>query len=262
MREIVFNEIEQIENILASKNAENVSIKQLLMLLVKYTYPNSGELSVKKYKRNIQDKVLTLKMQDGYEEYLYDSYIEKLCRNIKNGKLNKELKNITKIDITKKEMNIVKQGITDREKKLLFTLFVLAKSILVPTGWVNYEDNQILQYGNLKGCRKTDYYLMIHKLYKKGLMDFNHKIDSPGLKVELQDDLDNVEICITNFKNFGNQCLSYLKPGWKMCENCGRMIKVGNNKQKYCKKCAIEVEAKNKSIRNKKMYQNKKNSAK
>lgn len=245
MREIIFNEIAQIEKMINIKIVdEGISIKRFLLLLVKYYFEELKDFSVKKYKEKIQEIVHEFSMPIEYEDYKYDSYIERLCRNIKSGKIDNRLKNIDKIDVTKPEMDVVRQGNTDREKKLLFTMFVLAKSVLNPSGWVNYRDNIVMKYGNLMGCTKYQFHIMIHDLCQAGLMDFNHKIGVHGYKIELLDG--ETELSVTNFKNIGNQCLAYLKPDWKMCECCGRMIKPTNNRQKYCKKCAEKVRAEQK----------------
>ena len=50
--------------------------------------------------------------------------------------------------------------------------------------------------------------------------------------------------------------MAYLKPNYKMCENCNRLIKIKGNNTQYCKVCAKQKEIKSKEERNKKYYQN------
>jgi hypothetical protein len=158
---------------------------------------------------------------------------------------NIKIKEITSIPITQLEMNLISKCETDKEKKLLFTLYVLAKSILEPTGWVNYSDGQILEYGNLKGCTNLELHQILYDLREKGFITVNNLIGSSGYKVDLGQDITDVALTVVDFKNLGNQCLNYLKSDWKMCECCGRMIKIKGNigrPQKYCKKCGKKID--------------------
>lgn len=44
-------------------------------------------------------------------------------------------------------------------------------------------------------------------------------------------------------KNLGNQILAYLKPNYKQCTNCGKLIKIkskGGRPNEYCDECAKE----------------------
>ena len=59
MRKIIFDEKEQIEDILDSKIVKNISIKGLLILLVKYFYEEHKESKTKEYKKYIQQVVNT-----------------------------------------------------------------------------------------------------------------------------------------------------------------------------------------------------------
>lgn len=251
MKKIIFDEKQQIEDIIAKKTLEKISIKRFLTLMVKYYFEEYKDLSAKAYKKIIQDKVLEFDMPLSYEEHLYDSYIDKLCRNIKNGKLNSKLKIIDKINITPNELNLVRCCDTDREKKLLFTLYVLAKTVLQPTGWVNYTDRQILDYANLKGVTYLQMHKIIHKIYLLGWMEFNHKIGVSGYKVDLDDESEK-GLVITEFENFGNQYIIYERPEIMMCNKCKRLVKRNSNSQKYCKKCANLIEKEQWSIRQQK----------
>ena len=41
-------------------------------------------------------------------------------------------------------------------------------------------------------------------------------------------------------QNLGNLFLSYIKPNYKQCEKCGKLIKIKGNKTMYCNKCLKE----------------------
>lgn len=43
-------------------------------------------------------------------------------------------------------------------------------------------------------------------------------------------------------KNLGNQILAELKPNYKQCVNCGKMIKIKGKNSRYCDDCARKAE--------------------
>lgn len=47
---------------------------------------------------------------------------------------------------------------------------------------------------------------------------------------------------VYQMQNLGNLFLSYIKPNYKQCEKCGKLVKIKGNKTMYCKKCAEENE--------------------
>lgn len=67
---------------------------------------------------------------------------------------------------------------------------------------------------------------------------------------------EDVLITITDFENIGLY-LDYNNhiDGVITCENCNKIIKVKNNKQKYCKDCAKEVKSQQDRIADKKYKQ-------
>ena len=45
---------------------------------------------------------------------------------------------------------------------------------------------------------------------------------------------------VYQMQNLGNLFLSYIKPNYKQCEKCGKLIKIKGNKTMYCNKCLKE----------------------
>lgn len=250
---VIFNEKDFIEDILHSKVVKNISIKSLIRLLIQYYYEDCKQLNAEKYKLFICEKIDGLIMPGEYEAYKYDSYIKRVCYNIKKGVISNKLKMIKSIPITKNEIELVNKCESNQEKKFLFTLYVLAKSSLNPTGWVNYNYRTILNYANMKGTTSRQMHEIVHTLSQRGWMDYNHKIDASGFKVDL-DESDDIVMEITDFKNFGNQYMVYIDPSYKLCECCGRLIKKKNNKQKYCPKCAEMIQKQNDKEAKRKRY--------
>ena len=57
-------------------------------------------------------------------------------------------------------------------------------------------------------------------------------------------------------QNLGNLFLSYIKPNYKQCEKCGKLVKIkskNDHSTKYCNKCGYEV----KLLQNNGYYHNK-----
>ena len=46
---------------------------------------------------------------------------------------------------------------------------------------------------------------------------------------------------MVEMKNLGNQILAELKPNYKQCINCGKMIRIKGNKTMYCEDCAEKM---------------------
>ena len=49
---------------------------------------------------------------------------------------------------------------------------------------------------------------------------------------------DSIDFTIYEFENLGNTFLNKYKEGYKMCEVCGKLIKIKGANQKYCDKCS------------------------
>ena len=147
------------------------------------------------------------------------------------------------MNIYQSELDIINKCETNKEKKLLFTLFVLAKINGNNYGWVNNEIKDIFQLANITATIK-ERASMIYKLYKAGLIGQSQKIDNLSLKVELGQSDESTVLVIDSFENIGNQYIANFKPGWKMCECCGKLFKVKSEKDhssKYCKQCAYKT---------------------
>lgn len=42
---------------------------------------------------------------------------------------------------------------------------------------------------------------------------------------------------VYQMQNLGNLFLSYIKPNYKQCERCGKLVKIKGNNFYYCSKC-------------------------
>lgn len=250
---IIINEYDYVKNIIETKNIpKDISNKRLLIYIAKYFFDD--KLTKQEYKNVIFEEMKKFELPlNHYQEYKYDSYVTGLCEKLLSGELSHELRKIDSVDIYRSELDIIEQGESDKEKKLLFTLFVLAKINGTNSGWVNNEAKDIFSLANVTATIK-DRSLMIHKLYKAGLIGQTHKNDKLGYKVNIGVDVENIVISINSFENIGNQYIANFKSGWKMCVCCGKLFKTKGTNSKYCKACAREKELLSKEQRNKKYY--------
>ena len=252
----VFNEVELIRHVIETKEyPDGIGLKRFINMVLGYI-DKYGDIdkdvdNYVRYTIELLNSIDTLSYP-YYQEYKYAGYIKKQAKDLLKGKIKVDLKQIDKINITESEIALIKTAKTENERKLLFTLYVLAKTNTDVTGWVNFPDKIIFEYANLRLTNKQKAEC-IHSLYEQGLIQINMIIDKHGYKVQLCDD-SNVAMTINMFEDFGKQYLDKYKDGWKMCERCHKMIKVKGNRQKYCNKCAIEIHGEQKKASNRRKY--------
>ena len=184
---IIINEYNYVKQILDTKVIpKGVSNKRVLLYIAKYYF--NPVLSVNEMKKLVFEKMLEFKLSiDYYQEYKYDSYVKGICQKLLSNELSPEFRRIDSVNIYQSELDIISRGESDKEKKLLFTLFVLAKINGTNSGWVNNEIKDIFQLANVTATIK-DRALLLHKLYKAELIGQNRKNDKLGCKVELGKD--------------------------------------------------------------------------
>jgi len=242
---VIFNEREYIKNIIEEHDSKkNRRIRTLIKQLIKYYYTEYKNAPTKDYVQKILETIETFEYDDVvYREFMYYDYIKKTCKKAQKGEFNTYLRELEFIDVTEAELAVVSKGKNNREKKLLFTLYVLAKMFQYHSGWVNYPPSEIFKLANVS-LKYEDRFLLIHELYKAGLIQLNHIIGKTGYKVELHEDSPTA-VTVTLNKAFGNQYMAYIKgKDWTVCQECGRLVKKNSNHDfstKYCKRCAEKI---------------------
>lgn len=240
---IIVNELEYVKQILENKIIpKGVSNRRVLLYIAKYYYQDG--MSVAEFKDMVFAKMDEFQLNiKFYQKYKHDSYVKDICEKIISGEISTQFRDITSVDIYQSELDIIQQGENDRERKVLFTLFVLAKINMSGTGWVNNELKDIFQMANVTATIK-DRALMMYGLYGRGLVGQNHKTDKLGYKVQLGSNDEPIVTTVTSFENLGNQYIATFKDGWKMCEVCGKLYKVKSDmdfSSKYCKQCSYNI---------------------
>lgn len=259
---VIFNEKKYVQEIIEKHDKEKrINLNKLIKYIVRYYYEEYKDASIKDYVRKVLDVVNTFNYDEVYyREFMGDKIAKRLCKQAQKGELNCEFREIDSVSVTEAEMKIIEKGKNDRERKLLFTLYVLAKIYGYHSGWVNYPPTEIFRLANIT-LNYENRFLLIHELYKAGLIQLNHIIGKTGYKVELHED-SPVAITIPNDiydkpDHFGNQYMAFAKGvNWTLCHECGRLIRKHAPNQKYCRKCAENI---NKQKTKERMNENRRN---
>lgn len=151
---------------------------------------------------------------------------------------------IDHVDVTEAEIAKI-NGIEGRQpRRLAFTLLCVAKYWNAVrennNGWVNVSDKDIMGMANFTTSVSRQGKLF-RELRDAGLIRFSRRVDNLNTQVCFIDDTGPVALHITDFRNLGNQYLMYCGEPYFQCEQCGVVIKRGNNRHKYCPDCAAEM---------------------
>lgn len=236
----ILNEKEYVEEIINSSTLpEKMTVNAIITYLTKYYYTKCDSFS------DIIDKVCDQMSKFNidiryYQEYKCRNRVEKICNAIHNGKLDL-LKEYESIPLYKTEYDKIMSCENDKEKKFLFTVYILAR-YTDRYGWVYNPKNEIFKLANISSTTKG-HKEIIYNLLHGGLIKNTKKVDDVKIGVELADTSEEIVFEISDINNLGNQFMAHIKDGYKVCEgiNCGKLIKIKTNNQKYCPKCAKEM---------------------
>lgn len=196
-------------------------------------------------KKNV-NTIISL-MEDFYqEEFSQGPWIDLTERVIRTQlKNNQSLIEREFIPIYQSDIDIIQSLQNEKQQKLMFTAFVLAR-YQDKDGWIGlYRPKDIKDFFKLANVTlsTTNRYLMLGNLEKEGYFTGARKNDNINEKVNIEND--GIEVMrIYVLKNLGNQYLDKYKQGWKMCENCMKMIRIGSSAgrpRKYCNVCSLIV---------------------
>lgn len=237
--QIIINEYKYIQEMIKErKKKDDVSIYKLIRYMIMYYYPDFENKSAKSFQQFILNELSLFNFSlREYQEYQYAGYVLRMCRKYLKGELNHELRNFDSVSVTKAEIEKINKCEDEKERKVLFTIYALAKVSVNPTGWVNYSIQDIFKRANVT-MKALERFALIHRLYKHNFIKLNNIINKHGYYVKLEPESE-VDIIITDFMHIGNTYLHKYKDDWVMCQYCGRMIKYHGNGRppKYCKKC-------------------------
>lgn len=259
----ILNEREYIRNILVSKNkSDELPMGYFITLIAKYYY--AKDLDVQTLSDIVKKKISEFHIEN-YQEYKYHDKITCVCRNLFDGGINPSLKEREYIPIYENELKLINSLDNDRQKKLMFTLFTVAR-YMECDGWINKKDakgiSEVFKLANitLTSDKRNE---LLHELYHNGYISFGKKINNLNIKVQL-DDTGDIVYKVKDFKNIGNQYIGNFKKGYRQCRNinCGSIFKIHSKfgrPQQYCKKCSIKIDRDKARERMKDRYEEQKN---
>ena len=235
----IMNEKKYVEDLMElSKLPSEVSPNRMITLLTKYYYSSErNEQEVVDLVCSAMEKY-NLKIE-YYQDYLARNRIKRVFSSICNGR-TPLLKESDNIPLYQSEFNNIMSCSTDRERKILFVLYIIARHT-DKYGWVYLPDSDIYKLANVSKTSKNQPNIFYNLLQAKKIK-FTKRVDDLKVGVELSDGQEPIVLEIKEFKHMGNQLISFVREEYKMCEECGKLVKKTNNKKKYCKKCACEKE--------------------
>ena len=260
MKEFILNEKKYIEEILETHDNSKESLFQMIHYLSRYYYSTLEKRDIVKnvHKRDGSDeqaidyKVLNEQIDileklvheellkfnyDDYALYKWREEIRKACSL--TIKYNLTLKEFESIPLLSDELEKIQQCDTDREKKLLFTLYIFAR-YKGRNGRIDteYVKKTIFDLANINDTT-LEKHKIVASLRDKGFIFQNFINDDINIWVPMGTGEPVMEVL--SLDKLGNQILAYLKPGHKMCDKCGRIIKINNRVHRCCKTCAKKI---------------------
>lgn len=201
-----------------------------------------------------QDKEQTLNSIDNFMTKNHKSYNFISWQSIIKGIINKISKQdtikyneIKKITIYIEELEVIKNINNLRLEKLAFSLLVYSKIYNQmnnnETNWVNSPLKDVVSDTKM-AISKKDQRLMVNKLSSLGLVEVSKMVDCTNIKVLFAKLEGQIAFEITDFRDFIYEYLRWNGEKIGICEgkDCGRLIKISNNRQKYCSTCWKEKE--------------------
>lgn len=244
-KEILLDEKEYIENLLSTHNQQFISDKGFtktdIITMLSIYYKNKDSTIDSLYKQ-IDNDMLKFGFKDYYSANFYKIIMSK-CKYSLQKDLN--LKELKYIPIYNNEMEIIKTCTDNNGKKLLFTIYVLARYNDF-NGWTNNKIklNDYSRLANIR-CNCQNRNLLFYNLTKNCYIKQSFNISKFIYHVDLDKNDGNIVMKITNIKDLGNQLIAYLKDGYTTCSHCGKLIKIKSkydSSTKYCDECARKMD--------------------
>ena len=259
-KELLLNEKLYIENLLKTydkKSIENMGFSRTDVITMLSIYYNQRFSNIKDLYNQIDSDMLKFEFDDYYSEKFYKIIVSKAKYSLQK---ELKLKELDCIPIYENEMNEIMKCNNDNDKKLLFTIYVLARYNNF-NGWTNGKI-KLSDYSRLANirCNNEDRNLLFYNLKEQDFIQQSYNISKFIYHVDLNnDENEKVVLNITNIKNLGNQLMVYLKDGYKICQHCGKLIKIKSkfdSSTKYCEVCLKDIQDEQRKEINRKYYEN------
>lgn len=245
MKNVIFNEKRDIENIINSGSVTIETVNRVITSMAKYNLHILG----------MNDEDNKANIHQWLKKY-YSAYVETAYYAIINSKVKQaheyDLIYSDELLIYQPELDIISKLDNVRMEKVVFTLLCVAK---LQRNIFHYQNGKykmaltnIFKLARVH-IQSTKRDLFMHELLKMGLISAPFTVDGqerwvnciceegdPILTVSEQD-FDELAYLYLNWKNKG---------GYTRCQKCGKLIKQSKTKpRKYCEECGKDVEREN-----------------
>ena len=197
-----------------------------------------------------------------YKDYIMMDWIDLIKRIIRSIKKKGDfsLYKVDEVVVYQSELQQIRNINNLRLEKIAFVLLVYAKIFnkinKKDTNWVNAPYDDVFADAKIS-ANSLDKDLLVYKLKMLGLVKPSMKCNSENIKVLFVESDGEPAIVIKDFRNFVYEYLKYFEPNkYTECQNCGVLVHIKSNKQKYCSKCAREAELEKYKRYNKKRRNN------
>lgn len=235
---IILNEKKYVEEYLKKKELPNdIGLKFFFKLVGKTIY--NSEITRSEFVNKMYDIIKEFNISPLIiQEYQMKPLFETIYKNFVDKPERALLKEMDQIPLYQKEVDIINTATADIEKRVLATCYILAR-VMGGSGWLNMENWSGLF--NVAGVhatleRQTE---IIRSLRMQGLITFSQLNTNLSIKVEMHPEGEPV-FYVNELEKVGNKFLGAFKKGYKQCQECGRLIKIVNNRTSFCKKCAAK----------------------
>lgn len=239
MNNFIMNEKKYVEELIdSSVLPEGLTPNVAIGYLTKY-YCEQG-CTLEDTVQNVCEKMNSFNLDIlQYQEYQAAARARRYYNAHSSGK-TASLRNYDTVKLYKSEYDKIMMCETDRQKKVLFTLYILAR-FTDRYGWVYQTESDIFKLANVSSSIK-ERCVILGYLIGNGFVKETKKVNDLKIGVELSDGNEDVVLEISKIDKLGNQIMAHIKDGYKICEVCGKLIKIKGNKTTYCSKCAEEKE--------------------
>ena len=228
---IIFDELKHAENILKTGRRSKKYVNYDNIILVKYwKYKGFGEYEIRKFLKD---------MMVDYE-YLFN-------RNILERKINRaitigmkfDLLTGINIEITDKEIKLINSLDKIELRKMMFVLLVVWKFRGMPKRFkISNEDLMKLSQVRVNNSTFWNYIYQITQTKMLSMVEYKNK---SYYRIHIDTFEENSILKINDFDNIIYYYLSLVEPEkYNLCEECGKIIKLTSNRQKYCRSCFVK----------------------
>ena len=245
----IINEEDYIQKVIESEHKpDTLSIKRMVTMLCRYFYklgikPKELSYTVCKQLEKIMND------DENFRPYEVADLVYATSTKIIHGKIPKELKVRDYIPVYKDEMKVLDKLKSQNEKKLMFTMYVLAR-YFDHHGWISLPLEDVISLSNVK-CSNKKKYEIIRGLIDQGLISINMKASSL-LNVCIKGyNIKHDAECyrITEISNLGEYYLLNTSPNkYVRCNACGKSVQKKSNRTSFCNKCINDRKRKQNAI--------------